>query len=87
MKYKPQAMSCTDVIEIEGDTIAELWTGDLIDERGHVYSDGCHQVKITSTGRKLSVPFKTKTWKGESAWMNAGRVWSDLTFWVRREMW
>ena len=84
MKYTPTNMTCTELLELDGDTLAEYWTGDLIDERGTVYRDGAHKVKVTPAGRKLSIPAKTKTFRGEAAWMDAERLWRDLQFWLGR---
>lgn len=87
MKYATQDLQLTDFLTLHGDVVAELWVGELKDDRGNVYRDGAYKVKITPAGRKHGCPAKTKTFKGETAHTNADRLWYDIGFWVRREEW
>lgn len=82
-KYTPIDLALNAQLTMDGEIIAELWSGDLRDDRGTVYRDGAHQVKITAKGRAAGVPAKTKTFKGETAWMDAERVWRDIQMWLR----
>ena len=63
------------VIREQGPCVIE--TADLTDTRtGHVYEDGAYRVRMT---RKLE-GWRTKTFKGESAWSAADCYARDAVF-------
>lgn len=61
----------------DGTPLATLSIGELTDTRtGHVYPDGAHTVTLSRTARDLG--FRSKTFKGDTAWSNAERLIYDV---------
>lgn len=61
----------------DGNLLATLSIGELTDTRtGRVYPDGAHKVILTRSARDLG--FRSKTFKGETAWSDAERLIHDV---------
>lgn len=66
----------------DGALLATLSIGELTDTRtGRTYPDGAHKVTLSRTARDLG--FKSKTFKGETAWSDAERLIRDVQTAVR----
>jgi hypothetical protein len=78
-------LSLAETILLDDQPIAQRLTGDLQEIGGHLWHDGVHKIILLPAARNLGCPFKSKTFKGETAWMDADRLWLDLKFWAQRE--
>ena len=66
----------------EGTIAATLQIGELVDTRtGNVYPDGAHKVTLPRHVRDLG--FRSKTFKGETAWSDAERLINDVLVAIR----
>jgi hypothetical protein len=73
------------VLTLDDVPMVHYYVGDLAETGGHVWSEGVHKIMILPAARKAGLKLRSKTFKGETAWMDAERLWSDAMFWAQRE--
>jgi len=86
--YTPTNIALRETLTLDGVSMAHYEQGDLTEHSSagdYVWTDGWHKVTILPAAKARGLKLRTKTFKGETAWMDAERLWNDAQFWVQRE--